>query len=516
MVAAQRPLSQPAEKQWLLDKTLFLAIDAPAKSQYGNCRLAVTRAGAVESLSDAPYYERGPSAMTARFTRQTLQYTMSLSRRTFFQYLASTAGAAALSSSATSLVAEPLSLQSTANSEIASAKLSFSAPLTHSDWMLKPGLQWGPEGVHHMLDACKACGWSRVHWRVLDGGRALYSSKIVRPSFKVEPDSSIWDPQTDAEKAIYQKFFGNVSEARRREILAGQQRFDYATFDSFAEAVRYGHQIGLKIDAWVTINEDDHGWGIISDFAKAHPQFAWVKRDGTPYHSQMSFAFPEVRAYKLSIIDELLSNYDLDGLFMDWIRTGDIRDNPQTDSEGIANSGYEAPNVEAFKGETNADPHDVPNKDERWVRVRANSHTTFMRSVRDRVAQHHKPLLVAVMVGHPWHYRGLQDPIDGNLRGLLLDVRTWAEEKLVDAAIAAGYYRAGGDATKAYQALADETQNKIDVWYYAWVPNTSEEFARDFSAAKNLGAKNVLFWEADYIDDRPNAPALKQLMSSHK
>lgn len=118
------------------------------------------------------------------------------------------------------------------------------------------------------------------------------------------------------------------------------------------------------------------------------------------------------------------------------------------------------------------------------------------------------------MVGHPWHYRGMQDPIDGNLRGLLLDVRAWAGEKLIDAAIAAGYYRPGGDAMKAYQALADETQNKIDIWYYAWVPNTADDFNHDFAAAQKLGAQNLLFWEADYIDDRANSTQLKQLMVS--
>src|SRR2546422_1025936 len=110
-------------------------------------------------------------------------------------------------------------------------KLILSAPLTHPDWTLKPGITWGPDGVHHMLDACKASGWSRVHWRALDGGRALYASKLVRPEYKMEPDN-IWDPQTDAEKALYKKFFATVTEARRLEILAKQQRYDYATFDT--------------------------------------------------------------------------------------------------------------------------------------------------------------------------------------------------------------------------------------------------------------------------------------------
>lgn len=427
---------------------------------------------------------------------------MPISRRTFIKSAAATAAP---------LLLPPMCVVASPGR---TSKLTLTAPLTHADWILKPGMKWGPQGVHHMLDACKACGWSRVYWRALDGGRASYPSKIVRPSYHVDPDS-IWNPGTDAEKALYHKFFGAFSEERRKQILADQQRFDYGSYDTFAEAVRYGHSIGLKIDAWVTINEDDHGWGIISDFARNHPQYVWIKRDGTRYHSQLSFAFPEVREYKLAIIDELLRKYDIDGLFLDWIRTGDIRDNPQTDANGVADSGYEPPNIAAFKSRYHVDPHAVPNDDEHWLRVRAEPQTQFMREVRRRVKDvAKKPIPLAVMVAHSWDYRGMQDPIAGNLRGLLLDVPTWAKEGLMDYAVATGYYRAGGDASKAFQELREEVEGKVDLWYYAWVPQTPEEFNREFDNAARLGAERILFWEADYIDDRPNAAALKAAMSA--
>jgi len=94
------------------------------------------------------------------------------------------------------------------------------------------------------------------------------------------------------------------------------------------------------------------------------------------------------------------------------------------------------------------------------------------------------------------------DRIDGNLRGLLLDVSTWSGEGLMDAAVAAGYYRYGGTPEMAYGALKKETSGKVDVWCYAWVPQTVAEFQQDFALARRLGAKQMLFWEADYIDDR--------------
>jgi uncharacterized lipoprotein YddW (UPF0748 family) len=249
--------------------------------------------------------------------------------------------------------------------------------------------------------------------------------------------------------------------------------------------------------------------GIQSDFSKQHPQFRWKRRDGRFYKSQLSFTFPEVRNYKLSILKELIDNYAIDGLFLDWIRTGDVRDNPQTDADGTANSGYEQPLVEEFQNRYSADAHKVANNDERWVRVRAEPQTIFMRDARKLVASVGRSIPVSVMVGHPWHYRGHQDPINGNLFGLLLDVKTWAREGLMDAACPAGYYRTGGSAELAYEALREETEKKLPVWMYGWVPNNVAEVQASFASADKVGAEHILYWEADYIDDRTSAAAIK-------
>jgi hypothetical protein len=393
-------------------------------------------------------------------------------------------------------------------------KLILSAPLTHSDWMLKTGIPWGEEGVRHMLDACKACGWSRVYWRALDGGRSLYNSKLMRPQGRWD-DDSFWNPKSDADRQLLQRFSTGTTTEQRAALLKKFAALDYAHFDSLGSAVRYGHEIGLQIHAWVSINEDDHGWGLQSEFSKKHPACRWRRRDGSFYHSQLSFAFPKVREYKLAILKELLRNYPIDGLFLDWIRTGDVRDNPQTDPAGVANSGYEQPLIDSFKSAFGLDPREIPNGDESWVRWRAKPQTEFMRAARKLVRSQKRPIPIAVMVDHPWSYRGLLDKIDGNLRGLLLDVNAWAREGLMDSAVAAGYYRDGGTPELAYQALLKETEGKVDVWSYAWVPQNVGEFQRDFDLARHLTAKQILFWEADYIDDRAQAPELKTTMSKH-
>ena len=425
-----------------------------------------------------------------------------MKRRTFLK--TAVAGSLCVPALATALA--------TAEKAGAPGSLILSAPLTHSDWILKPGMVWGEAGVRHMLDACKACGWSRVYWRALDGGRSLYHSKLMRPQGKWD-DDNFWEPQTEVGRQVLQRFTSNMTPEQRAAVRDKMKVYDYAHFDSLAAAVAYGHQIGLQIHAWVSINEDDHGWGLQSEFTKAHPECRWRRRDGRAYTSQLSFAFPAVREYKLAILQELLGNYAIDGLFLDWIRTGDVRDNPQTDAKGVADSGYETPLVEKYKAAFGQDPHSVPNEDERWVRLRAQPQTEFMRAARRLVRAQKRPVPLAVMVGHPWHYRGNLDKIDGSLHGLLLDVNTWAREGLMDSAVAAGYYRDGGTPESAWRALQKETDGKVDVWTYAWVPQNVAEFERDFTLARQLGARQILFWEADYIDDRPQAAELKAAMS---
>src|SRR6185369_9810774 len=94
--------------------------------------------------------------------------------------------------------------------EAPDAKLILSAPLTHSDWMLKPNIEPAEAGVRHMLDACKAAGWSRVMWRVCDAGQATYRSKLMRPGLHHEPNT-IFSPQTDEDGASVKRLLPNLT-----------------------------------------------------------------------------------------------------------------------------------------------------------------------------------------------------------------------------------------------------------------------------------------------------------------
>jgi hypothetical protein len=138
-----------------------------------------------------------------------------------------------------------------------------------------------------------------------------------------------------------------------------------------------------------------------------------------------------------------------------------------------------------------------------------------MREARKRVRKRRQNLPIAALVGHPWHYRGMRDKIDGNMRGLLLDLKTWAREKLVESVVPAGYYLEPGNAESAFRALQKETLNQLDVWLYAWVPNSTAEAMNVFESAGRLKTRQILFWEADYIADRPGATEIQRVMREH-
>ncbi len=376
-------------------------------------------------------------------------------------------------------------------------KVRLGSPITHSDWMLrKPAPAWGPAGVRQILDRCKQCGWTRVYWRCFDGGRACYLSRLMEPLHGFDEDN----------------YHRDKSSAWVNEKL---KAYDWGSFDAFAECLTYGRKIGLEVHAWLSINEDDHGWGLTSRFTRENPDSRWVRRDGRAFRSQQSFAFGKVRAYKLALVKEILA-YRPDGIFFDWIRTGDVRDNPHTDRDGVAIHGYERPNVERFRARYGVDPTSIPNGDERWVRIRAEPQTVFMRDAHALIKKQDRRIIISAMVHNPWGYRGRPDdtPYKDNINGLLLDVRTWSSEGLIDEIVAAGYYRQGGTPELAHRAIQKETGGKVPVWLFGWI-RSEAQFRSDIQLAERLKAPELLLWESDYISLPPAKAALVNAMHDY-
>lgn len=113
----------------------------------------------------------------------------------------------------------------------------------------------------------------------------------------------------------------------------------YEDFDVLADLIPKAHQVGIKVRAWLP---------------QFHDQVAFHKNDDwrmiklengvtTPVGGVGSNEYfvnplhPGVQDYELSIIEEVVTNYDIDGIVLDWVRF----DNYNMDLSGYTRAQYE-------------------------------------------------------------------------------------------------------------------------------------------------------------------------------
>ena len=182
-------------------------------------------------------------------------------------------------------------------------------------------------------------------------------------------------------------------------------------------ALEHVHEMGLKFDAMFRMGITGHippNGRYADGLIARRPDLRMLARDGTPLE-KASYAFPEVQEFMLSLIREVVEDFDIDGVDLGWVR-------------GPQYVGYEAPFVQDFMTEHGEDPRRLDENDIRAQRLRARYLTDFMRRVRlllkelgDRRGR--KIELSA------WVYTARTSLFFG------LDVETWLKEELLDSVI---------------------------------------------------------------------------------
>ncbi|MEM6868544.1 MAG: glycoside hydrolase family 10 protein [Cyanobacteria bacterium P01_C01_bin.121] len=155
---------------------------------------------------------------------------------------------------------------------------------------------------------------------------------------------------------------------RQNELEAAQQGRDM-----LSEIIELAHDRDLKVIPWF-----EFGFMAPADSALAqrHPDWLTQKSDGTlttpegshervwlnPFH-------PEVQAFILGLVDEISSNYDIDGFQVD-------------DHMGLPFAyGYDPYTVNLYKQEHDGQSPPIDAKDAEWTRWRADRITDFMGDV---------------------------------------------------------------------------------------------------------------------------------------
>lgn len=164
---------------------------------------------------------------------------------------------------------------------------NHSTPERHASHLVARLQRWHtPEEVAYFMQNAAAAGISTVHIvvkhdedDVIPSGTAFYHSEIA----------PVW-----------------------RSIT---------TWDPLAAAVREAHRRGIRVYAWIPQFHDQVA-------ALAHPEWEMqiavegeAKRFSSIGHSFFVNPIdPDVRAYEQSIVEEVVRNYDVDGIDLDWVR----------------------------------------------------------------------------------------------------------------------------------------------------------------------------------------------------
>jgi hypothetical protein len=230
-----------------------------------------------------------------------------------------------------------------------------------------------------------------------------------------------------------------------------------------------------------------------------------MDREGRSYSGTFDWFYPEVREYKLAIVDELLK-YPAKGLLLDFVRHNATA---SADAAGIHRFGYNPEIRAAFKKAHGVDPLDLPADDERWLAFKREIRTSLVRDVRRRMDATRTCKELSLMT---W-------PVDC-ARWLCLDVPGLAASGAVQmiTAFSLAYSIRPEEARLQMKIMKQQTRGsrvRLVPGLMAYGGIQRAHVDRFVEAAEKAGAPAVMLYEADALVKSGLAPAVRAINFGH-
>ncbi|BAY34259.1 hypothetical protein NIES2107_61640 [Nostoc carneum NIES-2107] len=231
--------------------------------------------------------------------------------------------------------------------------------------------------IAEVMDFLAETGFNVVFPVVWNKGVTLYRSQTMQQTFGVEIDPS------------------------------------FAGRDPLAEVVAEARRVGLKVIPWFE-------YGFASSYnlnggmlLQTKPEWAARDRDGKLLKKNgfewMNALDPQVQEFLLSLVREVVQNYDVDGI------QGDDRF-PALPCEG----GYDEGTIARYRQQFNQNPPQNP-KDSQWLKWRADILTEFLARLYQEVKSVNPNLIVSMSPNiYDWGFKEyLQDSVTWLNRGIV-------------------------------------------------------------------------------------------------
>jgi uncharacterized lipoprotein YddW (UPF0748 family) len=235
------------------------------------------------------------------------------------------------------------------------------------------------EKIIEAVDFCKKLGFNTIFAVTYNKGFTLYPSKVMKQLFGVEIDSL------------------------------------YIGRDPLQELIEEAHKQNIKVFAWFEFGFSTSYQLDGGHILKAKPQWAskningkLVVKNGFDW---MNAFHSEAQNFMLSLIEEVVTNYNVDGI------QGDDR-LPAMPSEG----GYDDYTIALYRKSHKGNNPPENSKDTEWVQWRANILTKYLERIYNRVKEINKDVIVSMSPSiYPW-----------SKEEYLQDWPTWLEKGFVE------------------------------------------------------------------------------------
>ena len=259
--------------------------------------------------------------------------------------------------------------------------------------------------------------------------------------------------------------------------------------DVLAEMIVEAHRVGLEVDAWFEAGFNA-GISTSSPLYIEHPE--WLARTQTGSVASYGQAgpscihvLPEVQEFLIRLTQEVVYNYDIDGIEFDRVRY------PQLDC------GYDDHTRELFKTETGSYPP-TSASNSAWIRWRADKLTDFVAAMYDSI----KVLNPDVTVSNaplPWGYEQFCQ-----------DYAPWIDNGYLDIVTPQMYLTTNTDYTwRMNTELAKISRDSLMYPGISTVANSNyiqpSEMAAQITTTRSAGLKgNVIWYHAELMYNSNN------------
>lgn len=332
------------------------------------------------------------------------------------------------------------------------------------------------------------------------GVRAVW---VTRNEFKTAEDiARVMQNAKDAgfNTVIFQ-VRGNGTVFYPSKIEPWAEQYDYKDpgFDPLAVAVKEAHDRGLDLQAWVNVMPAWNGTrppAHPDQLYNKRPEWFWYDQNGNRqalcrFYVSLNPCLPEVRAYLVDVFREIVANYEIDALHMDYIRF------PNEDPAIPRGSGLDYPRdaktLALYKEATGKAPDDDKPA---WNKWRTDQVTQLVAEIRAMMRQVRPACLLAASVGSAPR-SGLSHFQDG-LR--------WAEENLIDMAFPMNYKRDLPSFVTGMEPWLPPREQVIVV-PGLWTPGGAEVVKGQIEAAVRATGNFCLFSYGAVFSNRPEPAA---------